>query len=955
MKNLIVISLVAGLFLTSLFAAESGTRQGDRDYISAKVSKQSPPQLRTPYRDDVDDEIALEEDFENGAEGWTTSDLSVEVLAWHKSDFLSPEEDNLLWWCGDTLTEFEETPVGYNNSWLQFLDTPVLDLSGADEGLTLTFDAYWLLEDPRRVPPADPFDGWDGWLVMISENGGEEFVPLMPEAPEYDSQRLSAAENWWHIGPTPGWVFESGEWDPQDDETPEPDWVEVSFDLTEYAAEDIVIRFILITDRAVSAPWNPYLANSGVLIDNILLEDAEGNVFVNNNADDDPVPDELIPGSAPLPGDHWEITDASHHSGEHSMWNSDDYFALINALDTPPFVVPEDVNATFFTYWIWCDIPDWNSDDNNTADDLYQAYLSDDDGETWQYQYHDGYNNGASVGANEWEEYGPGDPPNFVPGSNQEMDLTDWAGQTIQLRIIFRTDRDHGDGDLNGEGIFIDDFRVIGQNRYPHDTGMDNMVVPYPTTVGTRLLGVTVEAHNYGTRDESSIYARWGWNSPNRNQSYPILPRFSLDEEEVSVLQLVDFGDGQNPGWTPSVPGVYPLWAVTNLGSNTPGDPTDDDQLPENDYTETPDIRVWPPKIFELGYDLRNNETNFISEVGQGPATRFSPAEVELDTYTIGAVACQFGPLDESATIMLHILGEGDETTPGEEILSMEVEVPPDSAKPNWMTIPLYENEELRNLDGDFWVWIETTEENQDPTIAGFAEQAGQNRFFVFDGDNAQAIQVNVMMHAIVVPEVILEPALTISRNLIDFGEVFIGEEGRKEIRLYSTTFAPLVISDVRTDSEYFVADFPGEMTLNFAEVATIPIYYTPQEEGLDEAQLIIEANVEDIPEIDLVGSGELDAPAEDVRIPVRFELGQAYPNPFNNITNIWFSLDFEAMAHLALYDISGRKVMNLVDSKFSAGKHSVALNGNPLAAGVYLLRLDSAGRTATQKVVLIK
>ncbi|MFN3821438.1 MAG: hypothetical protein ACK4OO_03815, partial [bacterium] len=160
--NVTFFVVVWSILGSSLYGGEDIPPFGEGLSIPGTVLFSRSPLIVPPYRDQPT-EVVFSEDFENELEGWSTFDLTNNVIAWHKSDFLIREEGDLLWWCGDTITDYENPYVGYNNIWLQYLDTPVLDLSQAEGEITLTFDAYWLLEDPRRVPPPQPYDGWDGW------------------------------------------------------------------------------------------------------------------------------------------------------------------------------------------------------------------------------------------------------------------------------------------------------------------------------------------------------------------------------------------------------------------------------------------------------------------------------------------------------------------------------------------------------------------------------------------------------------------------------------------------------------------------------------------------------------------------------------------------------------------------------------------------------------------------
>jgi hypothetical protein len=96
------------------------------------------------------------------------------------------------------------------------------------------------------------------------------------------------------------------------------------------------------------------------------------------------------------------------------------------------------------------------------------------------------------------------------------------------------------------------------------------------------------------------------------------------------------------------------------------------------------------------------------------------------------------------------------------------------------------------------------------------------------------------------------------------------------------------------------------------------------------------------------------------IGVPTLFRLAPVRPNPFNPTTEVLFELPKAGPVHLAVYDISGRLVRVLQDGDQSAGSHRSVWNGTdqrgrPVAPGVYLLRLEGQGQTATRKMVLVK
>ena len=89
--------------------------------------------------------------------------------------------------------------------------------------------------------------------------------------------------------------------------------------------------------------------------------------------------------------------------------------------------------------------------------------------------------------------------------------------------------------------------------------------------------------------------------------------------------------------------------------------------------------------------------------------------------------------------------------------------------------------------------------------------------------------------------------------------------------------------------------------------------------------------------------------------VPVSFELFKAYPNPFNPLTTLGFSLPVTSRVSLVVYDVTGRRVASLVDGAKPAGTYQITFDGSGLASGVYFCRLQAGEFTAVQKMVLVK
>ena len=96
----------------------------------------------------------------------------------------------------------------------------------------------------------------------------------------------------------------------------------------------------------------------------------------------------------------------------------------------------------------------------------------------------------------------------------------------------------------------------------------------------------------------------------------------------------------------------------------------------------------------------------------------------------------------------------------------------------------------------------------------------------------------------------------------------------------------------------------------------------------------------------------------KDDEVPVEVTLGQNYPNPFNPVTSITYTLPIAGHIDLAVYDVTGKEVAQLVDGVMPAGRHTVSFDARHLPSGVYTYVLsdaDNAFPLQRKQMVLLK
>jgi hypothetical protein len=108
--------------------------------------------------------------------------------------------------------------------------------------------------------------------------------------------------------------------------------------------------------------------------------------------------------------------------------------------------------------------------------------------------------------------------------------------------------------------------------------------------------------------------------------------------------------------------------------------------------------------------------------------------------------------------------------------------------------------------------------------------------------------------------------------------------------------------------------------------------------------------------QIDYDGSYEYsDVVLVDNPAPLGFALHQNFPNPYNPVTTITYSLPIKSQVELVVYNTLGEEVKQLVNGVKEAGSYSVELNATSLPSGIYFYRLQAGSFVETKKMVLMK
>lgn len=93
----------------------------------------------------------------------------------------------------------------------------------------------------------------------------------------------------------------------------------------------------------------------------------------------------------------------------------------------------------------------------------------------------------------------------------------------------------------------------------------------------------------------------------------------------------------------------------------------------------------------------------------------------------------------------------------------------------------------------------------------------------------------------------------------------------------------------------------------------------------------------------------------ESSSYPTEYALGNNYPNPFNPVTNIPYTVASVGQVSIRIFDIQGRQITTLIQKNHVPGKYKVQWDASGQASGLYFIRMQTPDRYITRKCTLLK
>ena len=147
------------------------------------------------------------------------------------------------------------------------------------------------------------------------------------------------------------------------------------------------------------------------------------------------------------------------------------------------------------------------------------------------------------------------------------------------------------------------------------------------------------------------------------------------------------------------------------------------------------------------------------------------------------------------------------------------------------------------------------------------------------------------------------------------------------------------------------------DFTIEITDQALFANYRT---EGNETRLLVITPETEDlfsysgdfeISEI-IVANSHAEIPTS---LPVLYSLSPAYPNPFNPVTTMDFTIPEAGNVSVQVYNLKGQVVSTLLSGHQMADTYNLTWDASQTPSGIYFIKAESAEYIQTQKLMLIK
>jgi hypothetical protein len=293
---------------------------------------------------------------------------------------------------------------------------------------------------------------------------------------------------------------------------------------------------------------------------------------------------------------------------------------------------------------------------------------------------------------------------------------------------------------------------------------------------------------------------------------------------------------------------------------------------------------------------------------------------------------------------------------PGCETISADITVTGDITSTNNKVIVIVTNHQT---DDYFCSAITYDEYDFDLTTIGetrtFVHQINASGYDIDNLSIAVLVQTLSGDHQILQAGrvIVSEATVPLQVENIEFDPVMVGETAIQTIELFNYS------DDALTGMMFAPPGFnaPADFSIPAHSIGEVEIEFAPQQAMMYNDILIVTTSQVEYPNffINMSGEGLPINHQDDNQISQAITLHGNYPNPFNPETTISYDVTNYGNVVLAIFNLKGELVAELVNEIQSAGSYQVVWQAEDMSSGMYLAHLISDNQIAEQKMILLK
>ena len=154
---------------------------------------------------------------------------------------------------------------------------------------------------------------------------------------------------------------------------------------------------------------------------------------------------------------------------------------------------------------------------------------------------------------------------------------------------------------------------------------------------------------------------------------------------------------------------------------------------------------------------------------------------------------------------------------------------------------------------------------------------------------------------------------------------------------------------------------FPDPFSISANDSVKLVFIYPlwiPKRNSINEVwadTVIIKSNSITNPELGLPTMIDFPVSVKEDEQPNSYYLLRNYPNPFNPVTTIEYSIPTSTHVELIVYNYVGEKIFELENGFQQSGQYKVNFKSDNLASGIYFVYLNTKDYKESIKIVLLK